>query len=97
MEILQKMSEDMLVDCPRCDQPALRRLISAAAFRLKGSGWYETDFKQDNKRNLADASGRNGSDKAPAAKDSNKPDTSVTKNGTKKPDSKPAAKAAANP
>jgi len=53
LEELQKMSDPPLVDCPECDQPELTKLISAAAFRLKGSGWYETDFKKDNRRNLA--------------------------------------------
>ena len=43
-----------LMDCPKCGKPALRRLVSAAGFRLKGAGWYETDFKKDNQRNLAD-------------------------------------------
>jgi putative FmdB family regulatory protein len=55
LEKLQRMSDDSLVDCPECAEPALKRLISAVAFRLKGSGWYETDFKKDNKRNLADS------------------------------------------
>lgn len=54
MEKIQRMSDPVLVDCPACEQPHLKKLISAAAFRLKGSGWYETDFKQDKKRNLAD-------------------------------------------
>ena len=40
-----------------CKRPTLKRLVSAPAFLLKGSGWYETDFKKDNKRNLADSSG----------------------------------------
>jgi len=53
MEKLQRMSDAPFVDCPACAQPALKKLISAVAFRLKGSGWYETDFKQDGKRNLA--------------------------------------------
>ncbi len=53
LEKLQRMSDAPLVDCPACAKPALKKLISAAAFRLKGSGWYETDFKQDGKRNLA--------------------------------------------
>jgi putative FmdB family regulatory protein len=44
-ETLQKMSDDPLVDCPTCSEPALRRLVSAAAFQLKGTGWYATDFK----------------------------------------------------
>ena len=45
MEALQKMSDDRLTDCPECGKPALEKQISAAGFRLKGNGWYETDFK----------------------------------------------------
>ncbi len=55
LEALQKLSDDPLTDCPSCNAPALRKLVSAAAFRLKGSGWYETDFKSGNKRNVADS------------------------------------------
>ncbi|MEJ8568931.1 FmdB family zinc ribbon protein [Elongatibacter sediminis] len=63
LEKLQRMSDPVLTDCPECGTDQLRRLISAAGFRLKGSGWYETDFKQGNKRNLADSgdSGSSGS------------------------------------
>jgi putative FmdB family regulatory protein len=53
-EALQKMSDEPLVHCPACDEATLRKLVSAAGFRLKGDGWYETDFKSGNKRNLAD-------------------------------------------
>lgn len=63
MEKLQKMSEGVLVDCPECEHPALKRLISASAFRLTGSGWYETDFKKDNQRNLAEPSSKESSGK----------------------------------
>ena len=49
---LQKISEAALVHCPKCNEPALRKLLSAPKFRLKGQGWYETDFKTGNKRNL---------------------------------------------
>lgn len=52
-DALQKMSDDALVDCPECGQATLRKLLSAPKFRLAGKGWYETDFKTDNKRNLA--------------------------------------------
>ena len=52
-DALQKMSDEPLVKCPECGEPALRKLISAPKFRLKGSGWYETDFKSGNQRNLA--------------------------------------------
>lgn len=53
LDALQKVSEAALTECPACGQVQLRRLVSAPRFRLKGSGWYETDFKQDNRRNLA--------------------------------------------
>ncbi len=57
LDALQKMSEDPLTLCPDCGENALKRKISAPRFRLKGSGWYETDFKtdKDRKRNLADS------------------------------------------
>ena len=44
-DALQKMSDPPLVDCPQCGKPALRKLVSAAGFQLKGSGWYATDFR----------------------------------------------------
>lgn len=54
LEAMQKVSDPRLVDCPSCGAPGLRKKLSVSAFRLSGSGWYETDFKTgDNKRNLA--------------------------------------------
>ena len=61
LERLQKISDEPLVDCPKCNQPALKKKVSAAAFRLKGGGWYETDFKTGNKKNLAGGSDSDGS------------------------------------
>ncbi|EGW53722.1 FmdB family zinc ribbon protein [Candidatus Endoriftia persephonae] len=55
LEALQKMSDALLTDCPECGQPALKKQLSAAGFRLKGGGWYETDFKQGSKKNLHDS------------------------------------------
>ncbi len=52
-EKLQKISDDPLKDCPACNEPKLNKLVSAAAFRLKGSGWYETDFKTGKKKNVS--------------------------------------------
>ena len=52
-EALQKISDKPLVDCPACEQPALKKMISAAGFRLSGSGWYETDFKGSKKKNIS--------------------------------------------
>lgn len=49
-EALQKMSDEPLVECPNCHKPELKKLISAAGFRLKGGGWYETDFKHSGKK-----------------------------------------------
>jgi putative FmdB family regulatory protein len=52
-EALQKISDQPLVQCPACSQPDLIKKISAAGFRLKGGGWYETDFKSGAKKNVA--------------------------------------------
>ena len=52
IEALQKISDTPLLDCPQCGEACLKKKVSAAAFRLKGSGWYETDFKTGNKKNL---------------------------------------------
>ena len=54
LDKLQKMSDPPLIDCPACGKPTLKKLISASGFRLSGSGWYETDFKQGSKRNIVD-------------------------------------------
>jgi putative FmdB family regulatory protein len=53
LEVLQKINDDPLRDCPQCGKPAMKKMVSAAAFRLKGGGWYETDFKSgDKKKNV---------------------------------------------
>jgi len=57
LEVMQKISDKPLTKCPSCGKKKLKKLVSAPVFRLKGAGWYETDFKTDkeNKRNLAGA------------------------------------------
>ena len=55
IEKLQRINDEPLRDCPDCGKPELVRLVSAAGFRLKGAGWYETDFKKSGKKNLHDA------------------------------------------
>lgn len=52
-EAIQKFSDAPLSDCPACGQSALKKLLSAPSFRLKGGGWYETDFKGGGRKNLA--------------------------------------------
>ena len=86
-EVLQKISDKPLTKCPSCGKKGLQKLISAPVFRLKGSGWYETDFKSDkeNKRNLA------GADKEDA-KSETKADAKTDSKADAKPD---AAKAEA--
>lgn len=54
-DVLQKMRDDPLTECPECGQPDLRKLLSAPNFHLKGGGWYETDFKTDKKRDSAES------------------------------------------
>jgi putative FmdB family regulatory protein len=72
-EVLQKLSDPPLKKCPSCGKNTFKKLVSAPVFRLKGSGWYETDFKsdQDHKRNLAGSEKEEGgapkTDAAPAA------------------------------
>ncbi len=69
-DALQKMSDAPLVECPDCGEAALQKVLSAPKFRLKGSGWYETDFKTGSKRNLHG----NESDKKPEKKADTKAD-----------------------
>jgi putative FmdB family regulatory protein len=62
-ETIQKITEDPLKTCPACSENALVKKVSAAGFRLKGGGWYETDFKSGSKRNVAaDAESASGAD-----------------------------------
>jgi len=76
LEAMQKITDPPLKKCPDCGKSQLQRLMSAPVFRLKGGGWYETDFKgdQDNKRNLADRPEAEASKEAAAdtAKDASK-------------------------
>jgi putative FmdB family regulatory protein len=73
LDALQKLADAPLVDCPQCEAPQLKRQMSAPSFRLKGGGWYETDFKNDKRRNLAEsdskpAEGKSGDGKAAEGK-----------------------------
>jgi putative FmdB family regulatory protein len=74
LEVIQKISEEPLRFCPECGKEELSKLVSAAGFRLKGGGWYETDFKgsKDKKKNLA---GDGQSEKKSESKSESKPAT----------------------
>jgi putative FmdB family regulatory protein len=97
LDELQKMSDDPLVDCPKCGEPQLKRLISAPRFRLKGKGWYETDFKTDNQRNLSSGDTETAKKDKSSSKPEKQPEASKTKkDSTTKPaptKTKPASKA----
>ncbi len=71
VEVMQKISDAPLKKCPECGKSRLTKLVSAPVFRLKGGGWYETDFKSDkeNKRNLVETEkAESKSEEKPAAK-----------------------------
>lgn len=63
-EVIQKISDEPLKVCPQCGKASMKKMVSAAAFRLKGGGWYETDFKSGKQKNIADS----GADKKPKDK-----------------------------
>jgi putative FmdB family regulatory protein len=88
LEALQKVSDPVLRKCPSCGKNQLTKLVSAPVFRLKGGGWYETDFKtdKDNKRNLVET------EKAEA-----KPEPKADTKAEAKPEAKVEAKPVAKP
>src|SRR5579871_4844103 len=72
-EVMQKITDEPLTKCPSCGKEAMKKLVSAPNFRLKGGGWYETDFKGDkeHRRNLAGSEAEEPS-KTEAAPESSK-------------------------
>jgi putative FmdB family regulatory protein len=110
-ELLQKVSDPPATTCPKCHAEALTKQISAAGFRLKGGGWYETDFKSDGQRNLVKDGGKNGegatAEAKPAAEAGHtcgagcshgaKAETKTETKAEAKTETKAAAPAATNP
>lgn len=90
-EALQKISDAVLTDCPACHEPQLKKKVTAAAFRLKGGGWYETDFKAgDKKKNLAGETNTTSDSKTDTG------GSASSKAGDKKADTKPSASTTAS-
>ena len=87
LEVLQKISDKPLKKCPSCGKSGFKRLVSAPVFRLKGSGWYETDFKSDKEgqRNLA------GKEPAEAKTETADAKTGTDDKGAAKPEAASAA------
>ena len=77
LETLQKISDPPLTDCHKCGQPAMKKLVSATAFRLKGGGWYETDFKTGGKKNVVESDKKDSKD----SKDSKDAAAGTSKSG----------------
>ena len=92
VEVMQKISDAPLKKCPECGKSRLTKLVSAPVFRLKGGGWYETDFKGDkeNKRNLVET-------EKPETKAAEKTDAKAEAKVESKTDTKPEAKSEAKP
>src|ERR1700729_2840501 len=95
LEAMQKVSDPTLKKCPHCGKSQLTRLMSAPVFRLKGGGWYETDFKgdKDNQRNLADRpeeTSKDAKDTEPKAKDEKGKDGKEAKSSETKADASSA-------
>ena len=87
LEVMQRLSDQPLKTCPACAQDALKKLISAVGFQLKGTGWYETDFKNKNKPKPAtdkETSGDTAKESATAAnKESSKDSSAESKSADK--------------
>jgi len=86
IEALQKMSDKPLEVCSVCGSASLRKLVSAASFRLKGEGWYETDFKTGDKKKLAE------SDSKSVGQNNDQPKVSESDKIAKKPSDSPEVK-----
>lgn len=91
LEKLQKISDPVLVECPECGKESLVKLVSASSFRLKGGGWYESDFKTGKKKNgLGDAESAAASDKTPTAAEGSSTSKEDASSSKKEDAAKPA-------
>ena len=79
LEALQKISDDPLQQCPACGKARLRKKVSPVAFRLKSGGWYETDFKTGNKKNIAGEQATTNGDRGASSSDASSNSASTTK------------------
>ena len=104
LDTLQKISEPALRDCPSCGKPALAKTVTAAGFQLKGSGWYQTDFRSGSKPAATKDAASDGA--TDATRSETKGDTSSSKGdgsstesapakGDPKPDTPPSSASAA--
>jgi putative FmdB family regulatory protein len=97
LEVIQKVSDALLTDCPSCDRPALVKQVTAAGFQLKGGGWYVTDFRDSGrKKDGAKPDEKAKTDQASESRTDTKPDTKIDgatdSKGTAKTETKTDAK-----
>jgi putative FmdB family regulatory protein len=90
LEVMQRMSDPLLKDCPACGEASLKKLVSAAAFQLKGTGWYVTDFKDKGKK----PADKQAASETTGGTDSAKSETKAEKPGSASPAAKSDKKAA---
>ncbi len=93
-DALQRLADPVLTDCPSCGKSALAKLVTAAGFQLKGSGWYQTDFRNTAKPAAADAKPADAKAGETKSTDAKPADSSPASGGSS--DAKPAASAAAS-
>ena len=92
LEKIQRITDAPLTDCPQCNQPSLKKQITAASFKLTGTGWYETDFKNKSKDKSKSAENSGSESKtADATADSKKSDKANGKTDSKPKSAKDAA------
>ncbi|GJM05704.1 MAG: hypothetical protein DHS20C09_17000 [marine bacterium B5-7] len=91
LEMLQKISDEPAKTCPECGEDSLRKLVSAAAFKLKGTGWYETDFKDKKPGKEAKTNSSNKPDSNKTASSGDKKSDSNSNSSAKKESAKPSA------
>src|SRR5579862_7920975 len=97
-DVLRKMSDAPLTQCPECGKDAFRKQVTAAGFQLKGSGWYVTDFRGGSGANAAaKPAGGEGGAAEPAKADSGKSDAGSSPAGSDSAKTAPAAPAVATP
>ncbi|HIF50612.1 MAG TPA: zinc ribbon domain-containing protein [Thiotrichaceae bacterium] len=92
LEILQKISDDQETTCPECGKEGLRKLISAVAFKLKGTGWYETDFKDKKPKKEEKSSGSKKSETKKTSSSETKKSTSSDKKNSSSSASRSSSK-----
>ena len=82
-EVIQRFSDNPVESCPACNRKTVKKLVSAPSFRLKGGGWYETDFKTGSKKNIVDNKDKDEKSKQPKEK-TKTTDKSKSKSSDKK-------------